>query len=178
MNDGQKDCIAGENALETKPQLDVKEALLLKRKSLIREVMEIDADISQVQEEYHRKLDDLQGKKKQSEEALKHVDALLRLEGHATEISKDMTNSAKLAMDAAFSLLGELRQPMHYKDIAKKLQEQEIYIPGQDPAATLLSRMSRDPRFKRIMKRGTYALSTWRVRAAKSKRKAKTKKRM
>jgi hypothetical protein len=70
--------------------------------------------------------------------------------------------------DAVLNLLEERRQPMHYKEIAAKLQEGNTYIPGKNPAATLLSRMNRDSRFKRTKKRGTYTLSTWQVRSADS----------
>ena len=159
-----------------KVQADVKEALLWKRAQLTRELKELDATISEVQREYSLRLEQLLVQKKPLEDALYHVEALLRFEGpsikNIQDIGRDRATPAVAArasvIDAVLSLLEELHQPMHYKDIAAKLQERNTYIPGKKPAATLLSRMSRDNRFKRTKKRGMYALSTWRVRSADS----------
>lgn len=150
-------------------QTDVKEALLWKRSELTRELRALDATISEVQSEYSSRLQQLQAQKKPLEDALHHVAALLEFEGHygTQDVGGDRGASAIAAgisiTDAAFNLLERLHQPVHYKDIAARLRERDIYIPGKDPAATLLSRMCRDSRFKRTSKRGTYALSTWRV---------------
>jgi hypothetical protein len=157
-------------------QIDVKEALLGKRAKLTGELRELDAIISEVQREYSLRLEQLLAQKKPLEDALYHVEALLRFEGQPPKktpgIGHVSTTPAAIARtsvtDAVLSLLEELHQPMHYKDIAAKLQERNTYIPGKNPAATLLSRMSRDNRFKRTKKRGMYALSTWRVRSAES----------
>jgi hypothetical protein len=157
-------------------QTDVKEALLGKRAQLTGELGELDAIISEVQREYSLRLEQLLVQKKPLEDALYHVEALLRFEGppikNIQDIGRDRATPAVAArvsvIDAVLSLLEELHQPMHYKDIAAKLQERNTYIPGKKPAATLLSRMSRDNRFKRTKKRGTYALSSWRVRSADS----------
>ena len=159
-----------------KVQTDVKEALFLKRAELTRELKELDAIISRVQQEYSLRLEQLLVQKKPLEDALYHVEALLRFEGPSTKDSSNIghvsTTPAVIARtsvtDAVLNLLEELHQPMHYKHIAAKLQERNTYIPGKNPAATLLSRMSRDKRFKRTKKRGMYALSTWRVRSAES----------
>ncbi len=159
-----------------KVQTDVKEALLGKRAQLTGELKELDAIISEVQREYSLRLEQLLAQKKPLEDALYHVEALLRFEGPSIKdglrVGHGIATPAAIARtsvtDAVSSLLEELHQPMHYKDIAAKLQERNTYIPGKKPAATLLSRMSRDNRFKRTKKRGTYALSTWRVRSAES----------
>jgi hypothetical protein len=159
-----------------KAQTNVKEALLWKRAQLTRELKELDANISEVQREYSLQLEQLLVQKKPLEDALYHVDALLRLEGPSIrdiqDIGRDRASPVVAArhsvIDAVLDLLEERHQPMHYKDIAAKLQEENTYIPGKKPAATLLSRMNRDSRFKRTKKRGTYALSTWRGRSADS----------
>lgn len=159
-----------------KVQTDVKEALLWERAQLTRELKELDATISEVQREYSLRLEQLLVQKKPLEDALYHVQALLRFEGpsikNIQDIGRDRATPLVAArasvIDAVLSLLEELHQPMHYKDIAARLQERNTYIPGKKPAATLLSRMNRDSRFKRTKKRGTYALSTWRVRSADS----------
>ena len=159
-----------------KVQTDVKEALLWKRAQLTGELRELDAIISEVQREYSLRLEQLLAQKKPLEDALYHVEALLRFEGQPPKktpgIGQGIVSPTAIARtsvtDAVLSLLEELHQPMHYKEIAAKLQERNTYIPGKKPEATLLSRMSRDNRFKRTKKRGTYALSTWRVRSAES----------
>lgn len=158
-----------------KVQTDVKEALFLKRAELTRELKELDAIISRVQQEYSLRLEQLLVQKKPLEDALYHVEALLRFEGPSTKDSSNIghvsTTPAVIARtsitDAAFNLLEELHQPMHYKGIAAQLQERNAYIPGKNPAATLLTRMSRDNRFKHTKKRGMYVLSTWRVRTTR-----------
>ncbi len=152
--------------------MNIEEVLLPKRESLMRELKQLDSIISQIQDEYSKKLEQLQEQKRPFQEALRHVEALLKLEGWSMAANPDAnaTNNtgATSAIDAAFSLLEELHQPMHYKEIVEKLHERRIYIAGKDPAATLLSKMSRDTRFKRT-KRGTYALSSWRIRTTKTK---------
>lgn len=49
------------------------------------------------------------------------------------------------------------RKPYHYKVITKNLLSQGVLIPGKDPAANLLSHISRDERFVRTAS-GTYGL--------------------
>ncbi|MFC2013713.1 winged helix-turn-helix domain-containing protein [Chloroflexota bacterium] len=167
-----------EEGLSSKHEVDVKHALLMRHESLGKELQELDSVISKLQEEYTSKLEELNIKKKPLEEALHHVEALLHFEGCyldsntvGTMINATVTPDIKLsATDAAFQLLTEIHQPLHYKEIALKLQERNLYIPGKDPAATLLSRINRDSRFKRAKKRGTYAISSWRLRDTKKKR--------
>lgn len=184
MKDEYKEKSLSKDTGNMNPNTKVKEALSMKREILMDELKKIDSAIAQLQAEFSKKLDKLQAQRKPSEEALHHVDALLRLEGHILNSNQKKTNEPNASSvvgtahitDAAYNLLEEIHKPMHYKEIVTKLQEGGIYIPGKNPAATLLSRMIRDDRFKRIKKRGTYALSTWRIRAAKSKRRKRVKK--
>ncbi len=173
---------------EAKAELNIKEVLLRKREYILAKLKETDTVISQLRTEYYRKLKDLQAQKQPSEEALHHVEALLQIEGYESEDGQDLVKGqpptavrtgTAFALDAAYRLLERLHRPMQYRDIASKLQEQRVYIPGNDPAATLLSGITRDARFKRTAKRGVYALTTWRVRSAKPKssKRAKTRKR-
>lgn len=168
---------------EMKPHPDIKDTLLLKRGSLITELKELDSSISQIQEEYSAKIEQLQMKKKMLGEALHHIEALLRFEGHNVNDSQCVDNETSngdigngtFVTDAAFGLLEKIHQPLHYKDIAAKLLGRSVHIPGKNPEATLLSRINRDNRFKRAAKRGVYALSTWRIHKVKPKR-AKSRK--
>jgi len=155
---------------------DIEKVLLVRRESLLEELRKLDAMISQLHQDYSAKLHDLQTRRKPAEEALHHIEALLRFEGyidtdqsgHDFTGEKDVVAAASVT-DAVFRLLEELRQPLHYKDIVLRLQGKGIYVPGRDPAATLLSRINRDNRFKRTTKRGVYGLSTWRLRSAKQR---------
>ena len=156
----------------------IKDTLLLRRESLIIELKELDTSILRVQEEYSANLEQLQTKKKQGREALHHIEALLRFEGHyvndsqyaENEVSKGGVAAGTSVTDAVFGLLEEVHRPLHYKEMAAKLLDRSVFIPGKNPEATLLSRINRDSRFKRAKKRGVYALSTWRIRRVKPKR--------
>jgi len=110
--------------------------------------------------------------------SLKNVKALLHFEGYHIDNDNDgsytLTSLDTVSVaDYVFSLLEELHKPMHYKEITSKLQERNIHVPGKNLAATLLSRINRDKRFKRGKNRGEYILSTWRMR----KTRVKTRKR-
>ncbi len=185
-NNNHIESLSKEKALNLKSDMDMKQALLIKRESLAKELSELNLASSRIQEEYTRKLEELQSQKKPLEEALQHVEALLRFEGHYVNHGqvdvrakiKVQANTNSAPTDAAFDLLTELHQPLHYKELAAKLREKNVFIPGKDPAATLLSRINRDSRFKRGKKRGVYALSTWRISNVKKKvsKKRKSKK--
>lgn len=170
MANDRKNCNSVEQISDSNVKTDVKEVLLWKQEDLTKKLKDLDAIISEVQREYSLRLQQLQAQKKPLEDALHHVVALLQFEDHysSPDIVDDSATSAIAAgasiADAASNLLEELHQPMHYKEIAARLGGRNIYIPGKDPAATLLSRMCRDNRFKRTRKRGTYALSAWSVR--------------
>jgi hypothetical protein len=161
---------------------NVARTLFAKRDDLIQELQEIENDTIRINEEYSSKLSELQLRRKPLQEALFHIEALLKLEGHRigrNATSKFVDTAAVVTpntsvTDAAFALLQRIHQPTHYKEITKRLQDDNVHIPGKNPSATLLSRISRDKRFKRAKKRGVYALSIWRIRRkiAKPKKKA------
>jgi hypothetical protein len=178
MNNEFMNCASSGQNSASETETGLGETLLYKLAELTKQIKELNANISRVQREYSLQLEQLQAQKKPLEDALHHVKALLRLEGRYEKIGPSSstygptTAIAKTSSitDAAFNLLEEQHQPMHYKDIAAKLQERNTYVPGKYPAATLLTRMTRDNRFKRTKKRGIYILSTWRVSNAKSSR--------
>jgi hypothetical protein len=178
MNNEFMNCASSGQNSASETETGLGESLLYKLAELTKQIKELNANISRVQEGYYRQLEQLQSQKKPLEDALHHVKALLQFEGQYEKIGPSSstygstTAIAKTSSitDAAFNLLEEQHQPMHYKDIAAKLQETNTYVPGKDPAATLLTRMTRDHRFKRTKKRGVYILSTWRVSDSKSVR--------
>jgi hypothetical protein len=159
---------------EEKPT-PISELLMQKRAQLLAELHKHELAMAALQEEYSARVARLKEEQRPLREGLLHIEALLRLEGwkDTGPGSKTASSSAPDMMsyiDAAYRLLEKKRQPMHYKSICAALQAQEVHISGNDPAATLLAKMSRDGRFKRIRKRGTYALAPWKVAAAKPRR--------
>jgi len=184
MDDVLNNNITSNQNSDSEVKTDLREVLLPKLAELTRQLKELDTNISSMQKEYFLRLEQLQAQKGPLEDALQHVKALLRFEGHYEKnfpnVVEDSASLARVAgaslTDAVFNLFEELQQPMHYRDIAAKLQERNAYIPGKNPAATLLTRMTRDNRFKRTKKRGVYILSTWRVSSTKSLRNSPRKK--
>ena len=151
---------------------EIAQALLTSHDDIIKELGKIDNLISQRNEEIRL----LQNRKKPWEEVLVHIEALLKTDNHHInkQATTEVVNSLSIT-DAAFDLLQRMHSPTHYKEIAKKLQDGNVHIPGKNPFATLLSRISRDKRFKRAKKRGEYALSVWRIRKKSTKPKKKVK---
>ena len=105
---------------------------------------------------------------------LRNVLALLESEGYSESrgIPSELYPNGPIA-DCAYSILDETGQPTYYKDLAARMLEIGVSIPGKDPAANLLSHIGRDDRFQRV-KRGTYALTEWKLPKQK-KRRAKRK---
>jgi len=64
--------------------------------------------------------------------------------------------------DTAAAILDRLKMPAHYKDLAAMFRHDGITLPGINPAANLLTNITRDDRFVRI-KRGIYALAAWKL---------------
>lgn len=159
--------------ISTQSNSNIADVLLAKRESLRRKLKELDAFATRIQEEYSLKLQEIQQQKKPLKETLYHIEALIKFDSNVNDYKANNivpSTSGNISItDVVYNLLSEIHQPIHYRDIAHKLLEKNVYIPGKDPAATLLSRINRDKRFKRIKKRGVYALSTWRVRGVKSK---------
>lgn len=183
MDDKNQPDIQCEEQLTLRPEEpDVKQALITRRESLTKDIESLTETISQTEVEYAANLEKLRNKKGALEEALKHVIALLRFEGCVPGIDQsdnliEVNDAQPISLtDAAYELLTGLHEPLHYKEITLKLQEKDIRVPGKDAAATLLSRISRDGRFKRTKRRGVYALSTWRVRGTGRKKTSKSRK--
>ena len=74
------------------------------------------------------------------------------LDSRSSRQSPELSKS----VDAAVEVLRR-EGPLHYRDIYAKIAEMGVSVIGKDPAATLLSRFSRDPRIRRISS-GTYAI--------------------
>ena len=61
------------------------------------------------------------------------------------------------SVDATVEVLRQHMRPLHYREIHRRVADMGINVQGKDPAATLLSRFSRDPRIERVSS-GTYRL--------------------
>jgi len=141
------------------------DALSACRDDIIEEIGRIDQLILRKNEETRL----LQSRRKSCQEVLTHIEALLNADAHNVNNRVDTGMVGLVSVtDAAFDVLQRTHSFTHYKEIAKKLQEENVTIPGKNPAATLLSRIIRDGRFKRGTKRGEYGLSIWRTRSKKS----------
>ena len=91
-----------------------------------------------------------------------HVEGLLGLD-HSGDDDADkspVSNSRDIEDIAVDILRARDREPMHYRELAKKIQDSGCVIPGVDPDHTLIARLVRDDRFVRPSKRGYYALSS------------------
>lgn len=58
---------------------------------------------------------------------------------------------------AAYDVLLNVEQPMHYRELTRAMQDRGIAIGGRDPSNNVIAAMSRDARFYRP-RRGTYFL--------------------
>ncbi len=158
----------------------LKEMLLERRREHVEALESLDAEISEIQTELRRRIDDAQSRRQPIEEALTHLDALLQIEGWKDSEEGDVHQSqtpsgdGKASIEAAYDLLSTLGNPLHYRELALRLTHDGVYLAGKDPAATLLSKMSRDDRFRRAPERGVYGLASWRMRK-RSSRKRKVK---
>jgi hypothetical protein len=105
------------------------------------------------------------------ESQLKNLEDLLTLEGDVAQQDgrqeADAVAPSARFIEQAYRVLEQAGKPLHYRELAELLGRDGAYIPGQDPAANLLSHMSRDVRFGRTRSRGVYGLTEWpAVRAA------------
>ena len=153
--------------------------LLAKRRLHIDALEGIDTELSQIQTELSRRIDDALARRQVNDEAVTH----LRIEGWSEYEDSEVEggqapgSNGKLPIEAAYELLSTRGKPLHYRKLTQELSDIGVHIAGKDPAATLLSKMSRDIRFKRAPERGEYGLAVWQMRKRSTKkRKAKRSK--
>jgi hypothetical protein len=107
------------------------------------------------------------------EARLRHLQALLALEGQHQHVSAALVTSAAASSaerslaDEAHRFLAEAARDYHYLDLATALMARGVEIPGKDPAKNLVAHIHRDPRFVRP-KRGVYGLAEWYPKGMKS----------
>ncbi len=149
---------------EDKLELNVNEksilsALVKKREELLKEIKRYDSEITKLQEYHADRLRKLKEGQKPLQDGLRHVEALLRLEGWKEVIADGgkkgevSSNNQDSYIDIAYQILEDLGKPMHYIELFTKLKEKGVYVPGKNASATFLAKIGRDTRFKRIKKR-------------------------
>lgn len=123
-------------------------------------------------EELRRELTELSSRIAVREGQLRNLDELLALEAAGPESTQAMVASPVAIVAASqdragapflaatAEILAAKNGPIHYRELAELLASKGVYVPGRDPAANLLSHMSRDSRFRRF-ERGTYGLQHW-----------------
>jgi uncharacterized protein YigA (DUF484 family) len=67
-----------------------------------------------------------------------------------------VSEGARIA-SAAYDVLRSTKQPMHYRELTRAIQDRGVVIGGRDPSNNVIAAMSRDSRFYRP-RRGTYFL--------------------
>ena len=122
---------------------------------------ELVSQIARLREQQAALLDEMSRKEVQ----LRNIELLLESEGFLVPEQRVLRPGRDGSLsDRAFVILKETGKPWHYRQLADKLREIGVHIPGNDRAANLLSHIGRDERFQRV-KRGTYALAEWKTRA-------------
>ena len=161
----------------------LRKVLLDRRRDHIETLETIDAEITQLQAELSRRIEDARIRRQPIDEALNHLEALLQIEGWSegeegkVHYAQGPGGNGKIPIETAYDLLSTVGKPLHYRELAQEISKSGVYLAGKDPAATLLSKMSRDARFRRAPERGNYGLASWRMRKSPTgKRKAKRSK--
>ena len=107
------------------------------------------------------------------EARLRHLQALLTLEGEPQHTSAPLptvvaaSSVERSLADDVYRFLSEAAQEYHYLDLTTALMARGVEIPGKDPAKNLVAHIHSDPRFVRP-KRGVYALAEWYPKGTKS----------
>ncbi|MBI4298334.1 MAG: winged helix-turn-helix domain-containing protein [Chloroflexi bacterium] len=129
--------------------------------------------IEVVRTEMAGRLTELENEKDTLEALLRHIQALLTLEGVPVEFALDgaggkqeipsgkpSTSLGASLADAVHLFLSQEGKEYHYIDLTKALVARGVIIPGKDPGNNLVAHIYKDPRFLRP-KRGVYGLRQW-----------------
>jgi len=136
-------------------------------------VIELKKKLSLIQEEIsllQKSVKDTLDKIEEKQKAVEHIVKLLEIEGEGLNDSTINDFINKSISDFAYEHFSELeeKKPLHYRDLYNGLIAKGIPISGKDPAANLLTHVSRDNRFVRVAP-GTYGLQEWGLEPLKKK---------
>lgn len=129
------------------------------KRSLEGEIEDLDSKIRPLTESLFKKREELNT----VERLIAIRDGSRRVESAAvTAVGGPSGNSLSdlSLVDAVCRVLGNSGKPLHYQELAHKLQASGYQIPGENPGANLIAHMVRDSRLVRCA-RGTYALREW-----------------
>jgi hypothetical protein len=132
--------------------------------ALKRRLEQLKDEIGNDRYEVRQLLEIIKGK----EEQVDHIAKLLAAEGVSLD-GGELDGATPISVsDMAYEVLAQQvePEPIHYRELAQLITAEGKLIPGQDPAANLVSHLSRDERFMRVA-RGTYALAEWGLEPAK-----------
>lgn len=144
-------------------------------------VFELKNKLSLIQDEISQlqiNVKDSLEKVEEQQKAAEHIVRLLEIEGVDIGNSQIADFINKSYSDLAYELLqnSDLKEPQHYRDIYNAFLSKGIPVSGKDPAANLLTHISRDERFVRVAP-GTYGLKEWGLETVKKKTTRKRRKR-
>ena len=129
-------------------------------------------EISALQDEIQGLFISVEKKQKQAQ----HILLLLSAEGHTVE-DQDLRSLGQIQISQiVFEQMNSdsKKTPIHYRDLTNEIQSKGILLPGKDPAANLLSHISRDERFVRVAP-GTYGLNSWGLEPYKPRKRRRKK---
>jgi len=134
----------------------------------------LQGEISELQKSVQSSLEKIDEKQK----VIEHIVRLLEIEGVGLENSEITDFLNKSYSDLAYEFLSSFdpKEPLHYRELYKNFVAKGIPISGKDPAANLLTHISRDDRFVRVSP-GTYGLKEWGLEPIKKKTTRRKRKR-
>ena len=126
----------------------------------------LQAEIADLQKSVQASLEKIDEKQK----VVEHIVRLLAIEGVGLEDFEIADYINKSYSGLAFELLTafDSKEPLHYRELYKIFVAKGIPVSGKDPAANLLTHISRDDRFVRVAP-GTYGLKEWGLEPIKKK---------
>ncbi len=142
------------------PAATLVETLSARRTQIAIELEAVTTEIAEVTRELSDRITRARARQKPLEETLSHLDALITWEGRGApeEVGRSRLDASngRSPIEAAHQFLSQSGRPLHYREISQRLITDGVFLAGKDPAATLLTKMSRDDRFKRAPNRGVY----------------------
>lgn len=154
--------------------------MLEKRETLEQWRKEIKSEIEDLEQQLKPLLSAMQSRKEQLaaiEQLMSSLDPDNPQGEAGTNVGGQIViNSLRSLAEAAQEVLEKEHAPLHYQEIARRMQRIGVTIPGENPEANLIAHMSRDDRFTRVA-RGTYALSSWNLKPKQRKSRTRRKKR-
>ena len=126
--------------------MDYVKALVAKRASVWSELEELRARFRTLGDEISLK-----------EAQLRNLDDLLAVESHDATADVPAAPAGRTFVEVAYEIISAADGGIHYQELLRELVERGVLVPGKDPAANLITHLSRDVRFVRTG-RGTYGL--------------------